>query len=376
MPWKEVSMMSSRREFVQLAAQPGAKIAQLCRRFGISRNTGHRLLKRYRAEGEAALSDRSRRPHRSPTRTAPAIEKRVVRLRRKLHWGGRKLHRRLCDMGCAEAPAASTISDILRRHGLIEDSEADKHRAWQRFEHAQPNQLWQMDFKGHFALAHGRCHPLTVLDDHSRFCVTLSACANERANTVQHRLTQSFRQYGLPERMLMDNGSPWGSDPQHTMTVLTVWLIRLGIRPCHGRPYHPQTQGKDERFHRSLQAELLRHRHFKDLSHCQREFDPWREIYNFERPHDSLNLEVPAKRYRASTRDFPERLPPIEYAAHDEVRLVRARGDIFFKGYRLPICKALCDLPVALRPTSIDGQWQVYFCHQHISTLDLRSAMK
>jgi transposase InsO family protein len=368
--------MSSRREFVQLADQPGANLAQLCRRFGISRTTGHKLLKRYRAEGQAGLQERSRRPHHSPARTAPAIEERVMQLRQQMHWGGRKLRRRLQDMGVSGAPAASTISDILRRHGLIQGAEADKHRAWQRFQHAEPNQLWQMDFKGHFATARGRCHPLTVLDDHSRFCVTLSACSNERASTVQDRLTASFRQYGLPERMLMDNGAPWGSDAQHTMTVFTVWLIRLGIRPCHGRPYHPQTQGKEERFHRSLLAELVRHRNFKDLAHCQREFDPWRDIYNFERPHDSLNLEVPAKRYRASTRDFPERLPAIEYATHDEVRLVRARGDIFFKGYRPHICNALCDLPVALRPTSVDGQWQVYFCHQLITTLDLRRAVK
>ena len=376
MPWKEVSVMSSRREFVHLADQPGANIAQLCQRFGISRNTGYKLLKRYRAEGQAGLQDRSRRPHRSPTRTAAALEKRVVQLRQQMHWGGRKLRRRLQDMGFNDVPAASTITDILRRHDLLDVSEADKHRAWRRFEHAEPNQLWQMDFKGHFAMARGRCHPLTVLDDHSRFCVNLSACANERTSTVQHRLTNSFRQFGLPERMLMDNGSPWGSAGQQTMTAFTVWLIRLGIRPCHGRPYHPQTQGKEERFHRSLHGELLRHVHFKDLDHCQREFDPWREIYNFQRPHDSLNLEVPAKRYRASSRNFPERLPAIEYAAHDEVRLVRARGDIFFKGYRLPICKALCDLPVALRPTAIDGQWQVYFCHHLITTLDLRATMK
>lgn len=376
MPWKEVSVMYSRQEFVQLAAQPGANVAQLCRRFGISRNTGHKLLKRYRVEGLVALQDRSRRPHHSPRRTAPVIEKHVVELRERTHWGGRKLRRRLRDMGLTEVPAASTITDILRRHDRLDADESEKHRAWQRFERAEPNQLWQMDFKGHFATAGGRCHPLTILDDHSRFCVSLSACANERASTVQHRLTSCFRRYGLPERMLMDNGSPWGSAGQGTMTVFTAWLIRLGIQPCHGRPYHPQTQGKEERFHRSLQAELLRHRRFKDLAHCQREFDPWREIYNFERPHEALNLEVPAKRYRASSRDFPERLPPIEYAQHDEVRLVHERGDIFFKGYRLAIGSALCGLPVALRPTTTDGQWQVYFCHQQITTLDLRSAVK
>lgn len=376
MPWKEVSVMSSRQEFVHLADQPGANVAQLCRRFGISRNTGHKLLKRYRAEGALALKDRSRRPHRSPKRTTAVIEHHVVELRQRMHWGGRKLHRRLRDMGLTQIPAASTITDILRRHDLLDANESEKHRAWQRFERSEPNQLWQMDFKGHFATARGRCHPLTVLDDHSRFCVNLSACANERASTVQHRLTSCFRRYGLPERMLMDNGSPWGSAGQGTMTAFTVWLIRLGIQPCHGRPYHPQTQGKDERFHRSLHAELLRHRRFEDLAHCQREFDPWRESYNFERPHDALNLEVPAKRYRASTRDFPERLPPIEYAEHEVVRLVHARGDIFFKGYRLAICTALCGLPVALRPTCIDGQWQVYFCNQQITTLDLRNAVK
>lgn len=377
MPWKEVSAMSSRREFVQLAEQPDANIAQLCRRFGISRKTGYKLLKRYRTEGARSLEDRSRRPHRSPRRTAATIERRVVQLRQEVHWGGRKLHRRLRDLGFSDAPAASTITDILRRHGLLDPTEADTHRAWRRFEHAEPNQLWQMDFKGPLPTAHGHCHALTVLDDHSRFCVTLSACSNQRACTVQDRLSETFRRYGLPERMLMDNGSPWGSaNLQHTLTSFTVWLMRLGIRPCHGRPYHPQTQGKDERFHRSLQAELLQHRRFKDRAHCQREFDPWRDRYNFERPHDALGLEVPATRYRPSVRDFPEHLPPIEYAAHDVVRVVRARGDIFFKGYRLPISTALCDLPVALRPTSTDGLWQVYFCHHHITTFDLRRVGK
>jgi transposase InsO family protein len=377
MPWKEVSVVSSRREFVQLALQPGVNFAQLCRRCQISRKTGYKILGRYRLQGEGGLQDCSRRPLRSPKRTDVKIQAQVVQLREQRHWGGRKIRRRLQDLGRQPAPAASTVTDILRRHGLLDPQESLKHQAWQRFERPAPNDLWQMDFKGHFAMTPGRrCHPLTVLDDHSRYCMGLRACADEQAQTVRQRLTGIFRCYGLPWAMLMDNGAPWGSDLQNTMTVLTVWLLRLDIRVAHGRPYHPQTQGKDERFHRSMLDELLRHRRFTDLTHCQREFDAWREIYNHERPHESLQMATPASRYRPSTRDFPERLPPIEYSAHDVVRIVQAEGRIDFQGRRLGICKALRGLPIALRPTTTDGLWQVYFRHQPITTLDLRAQAK
>src|SRR5205807_4484324 len=151
---------------------------------------------------------------------------------------------------------------------------------FERFERAAPNELWQMDYKGHFATRAGRCHPLTVVDDHSRYAVGLRACGDERGGTVQAELTAIFRQYGLPERMLMDNGSPWGSDALHRHTWLTVWLLELGVAVSHGRPYHPQTQGKDERFHRTLTAEVIGRRAFADLAECQRRFDAWRVVYN------------------------------------------------------------------------------------------------
>ena len=154
-----------------------------------------------------------------------------------------------------------------------------------------------MDFKGHFPLlSRGRCHPLTVLDDHSRFSLVLQACADERGETVRCVLTSAFRRYGLPAAMLMDNGAPWGSDHDHPFTAFSLWLIRLGIRVAHGRAYHPQTQGKDERFHRTLKFEVLRHFNFTTLAHCQREFEHFRERYNLVRPHDALGLATPASR--------------------------------------------------------------------------------
>jgi len=371
MPWEQVTIMSRRAEFVRLASQPGVNRAELCRRFNISRKTGYKLLRRLEKEGAQAIADRSRRPHHSPKRTDERMEQQVMQLREQYHWGGRKIAHRLRVLGHA-APAPSTVTDILRRRGLLDETEALKHRALRRFERAQPNELWQMDFKGHFATDSTRCHPLTVLDDHSRFCIRLQACEDERADTVEQALFAAFQLYGLPLRMLMDNGSPWGSDAGHPLTVLTVWLIRLGIHISHGRPYHPQTQGKDERFHRSLNCEVLRWHRFTDLQHCQRSFDRWRDIYNLERPHEALGMQTPVQRYRPSVRGLPAKLSPIEYAEHDEVRIVH-HNTLCFRGHRFRISKALHGYPVALRPTSTDGEWTVHFCHQRITTIDLRS---
>jgi Integrase core domain len=189
---------------------------------------------------------------------------------------------------------------------------------------------------------------------------------------VQQELTNVFRCYGLPDQMLMDNGSPWGDDAHSKLTVLTVWLIRLGIRVTHCRPYHPQTQGKDERFHRSLEFEVLRWNRFHDLNHCQRYFDEWRDIYNLERPHESLGMQVPADRYRPSNRPFPRLLAQIEYPSTDLVRSVDGYGRISFRGQRVRVSRALSGYRVALRPTNTDGQWQIFFCQQRITSVDLR----
>jgi transposase InsO family protein len=322
--------MSDREEFCRLSAAPGSNVRELCRRWRISLSTGYKWLGRYRLSGMAGLADRSRRPLHSPRRSVAAIEAAVLALRRQHPaWGGRKLHRVLEMDGSGTAPAASAITEILRRHGLLDGPGAGEGRDWVRFEHATPNDLWQMDFKGHVAMTSGRCHPLTVLDDHSRFALGIAACADERTETVRARLEQMFRRYGLPRRMLTDNGSPWGTAGEPMgYTPLSVWLLDLGVAVSHGRPYHPQTQGKDERFHRSLKAEVLANAPLVDLPQAQRAFDRWREVYNTRRPHEALAMATPASRCSMSPRTLPETIRPPDYPSQAIVRTVDKHGQI------------------------------------------------
>jgi Transposase and inactivated derivatives len=365
--------MSLRLEFVTLANQPDANVRLLCQRFRISPTTAYKWLKRFRDSGPAALADRSRRPHHSPDRTNQVVEEQIVKLRQQHPaWGARKLRQRLTTMGCRELPAMSTITDILHRHGLIWPEGSEPTQSHQRFERSAPNQLWQLDFKGHFALPNGRCHPLCVLDDHSRYNVLLRACADERRQTVQQALVDAFRMHGLPSAVLCDNGSPWGSTGTE-YTGLGVWLLRLGIQVYHGRAYHPQTQGKQERFHRTLQAEVLARGGWQDCGHVQREFDRWRPVYNSQRPHEALDLAVPLSRYKPSQRSYPEQLPALEYDVGVEVRRVNSQGWIKYRGQVCPVGTGFAGQQVAVRPTSIDGVIEILFGAHTIKTVDLRS---
>ena len=217
----------------------------------------------------------------------------------------------------------------------------------------------------------GRCHALTVLDDHSRYSIGLRACDNERTETVQRELVEMFRRSGLPRRMLMDNGPPWGDMADQPWTRLTAWLVRLGISISHGRPYHPQTQGKDERFHRTLAAEVLRDRSFSDLIDTQQAFDPWRQVYNTQRPHEALSLEVPASRYRASERSYPETLPVIEYAPDVRVRRASLKGVIKFESRSIRIGRAFSGEPVGVRATPTSSVYEVFYAHQTLGRFDV-----
>jgi transposase InsO family protein len=291
-------------------------------------------------------------------------------------WNARKIRRLLkpqLEQGQL-LPAASTIGQILKRNGRIHEQASAAAHDWLRFEHEAPNELSQIDFKGHFATGQGECYPLTMLDDHSRYSQILKACTNERTETVQAHLIESFRRFGLPKRMNMDNGNPWGNPTGYRYTKLTVWLIRIGVGISHSRPLHPQTNGKEERFHRTLKAELLGNRWFSTIAEVQKAFDVWREIYNHERPHEALGLEVPASRYRASARCYPEVLPPIEYNAADLIRTVR-RGLVYWKGVNYYVGWAFDGQPVALRATAEDGVWDVFFCHERIATLNRRDRL-
>jgi transposase InsO family protein len=372
MPWRECTVVSRRQEFVSLALSGRTRMSALSQIYGVSRKTGYKWLARYQENGLEGLKDRSHRPLSSPRKTGPELEAKVCELRAERPvWGGRKLQRILLEAGEANVPSPSTITDILRRNGLL-SPDRRLHRDWQRFEAESPNDLWQMDFKGHFALTSGRCHPLTLLDDHSRFNLCLAACGNETAETVKSQLERVFALYGLPWVILMDNGSPWGSSQAHSHTRLTAWLIRLGVSVSHGRPYHPQTQGKEERFHRTLKLELLsRHPGWADLAGAQASFDAYRDDYNLVRPHQALGYDVPASRYQPSTRAL-QAVRPFEYEPGDEKRKVQDKGVISFKGRELLIGRAFVGETVALRALE-EGVWDVYYCHQNVDRVDLRT---
>jgi transposase InsO family protein len=300
------------------------------------------------------------------------MEEQIVQARKgQPTWGPRKIRAHLMSAGVTGLPAASTVSAILRRHEMIDEEVAAQHHAFMRFERAQPNQLWQMDFKGHFALeGGGYCHTLSVIDDHSRFVVGLVACADETFETVQRCLTDIFRTYGQPERILVDNGSPWGDDANTHHTILTTWLMRLGIEVCHGRPYHPQTQGKVERFHRTLKEDLLERHAFITLEQTQSLFDQWRLLYNTVRPHDALELQPPASRYRPSNQAFVDPLPPVTYGPGEQTRKVDDSGKISFRNRRFHVGKAFRHQVVAIRETADAQHFAVHFGEHLITVLE------
>jgi transposase InsO family protein len=373
MPWDEKDIMTLREEFVALALQDGANRRELCRRFKISPQTAYKWLSRFKSDGLEGLEDRSRRPKTSPNQSVMSVEKQVVELRvQHPAWGGRKISRRLQDLGGPQV-APSTVTSILHRYQLISPEASDAGKAWRRFVHDAPNDLWQMDFKGYFPTSQGQCHPLTVLDDHSRFNLAIQACGNERYATVKERLMDVFRLYGMPVQINTDNGGPWGSPRvPGELSQLGVWLVRLGIRLTFSRPWHPQTNGKDERFHRSLKAEVLRDRAFRSLSEAQLAFDDWRNIYNHQRPHQALQMTTPATHYRMSPRPYPETLPELEYGPEDTVVKVHFHGNARFRDELIPVSKALRGLPIAVRPNgAADGCFDVYFSHHKLCEIDL-----
>ena len=375
MPWSVRSVIEQRRELVELAGKGPVPFRALCRRFGISPGTGYKWLARYRREGPAGLRDRSRRPH-STRPQLPAAQQREIAALRRDHpaWGARTLRRYLQDHGWRRVPAASSITAVLHRHGLIGPEGPPGQRAWQRFEHPVPNALWQMDFKAPVRTLQGLAHPLAMLDDHSRFCLCLRALANQQEAGVKQALVDTFRCYGLPDALLVDNGGPWGDDAEHRHTALTVWLMHVGVAVSHSRPYHPQTLGKQERFHGTLQRELLGRCQWCGLLHLQGACDPWRHRYNFERPHQALGLAVPGSRYQPSLRAFPETLPAIAYQSGVAVRRVEATGRFSFQGRRLRAGKAFAGYPIGLRPTATDGVLEILFLHHVIRQIDLRQA--
>ena len=369
MPWLETDVRDQRIRFVIAASHPTANVTATCRAFGISRKTGYKWLERQAtAASVSALTDHSRRPHHSPTRTNERITRRVVELRMLYGWGGEKLVPFLAAEGITLA--ARTIDRIIAREGLTR-GDAAPAAAPRRFTHAAPNDLWQLDAKGHYPLSGGRrCHPLSVVDDHSRFAVGLYALATLHARPVQVALIDCFERYGVPRAMLMDHGTPWWAPPNAAgLSVLSVFLLKQGIRLRHGRVRHPQTQGKVERFHRTLGERLRWWGVPADLGGFARAFAAFRTEYNEVRPHEALGQEPPALHFQASPRAYKATPPPWEYPLGSDVHRVDANAMISYRGRRFFIGEALIGELVACTPLA--DRVLVIYRHMYVRELEL-----
>ena len=365
MPWKTMDVHQQRVEFVTAAKRGRQTFRSLCQEFGISRPTGYLWLQRYEQEGVRGIAERSRRPLGSPQRTVAELETQVVEARHRYpDWGARKLRVVLARQGVELA--RNTIHRILLRHGLVK--QCDQHPpATQRFERPQPNQLWQMDFKGPKGWPQP-VGPLSVLDDHSRYVVVLAANGNTEAQPVREQLERAFQECGVPEAMLMDHGTPWWSQQAPSgRTKLSLWLMRQGIRLCWSGIRHPQTQGKVERFHGSLQR-ALRHRGIGGPS-LQGWLDGYRWEHNHVRPHEALGFRTPASVWRPSGRRYDAQPPRWEYPAGAWVLKVDAQGKIEVQGGKWKISKALCGEWVRL--VEIDQRVLVYYCATLFREMDL-----
>jgi transposase InsO family protein len=366
MPWRTMDVRDQRVRFVIEASQQAGNLAGVCREFGISRPTGYLWLRRYQAAGVEGLCEHSRRPQQVPGRTGWEVEEQIVELRRQRpDWGARKLRVLLQRRGL-EMPVV-TIHRVLLRRGLVR--EQDRHRpALQRFEREAPNQLWQMDFKSPKGWNQA-IGPLSVLDDCSRFALLLRGTWTTRGEAVQEQLEGAFQSYGMPAEMLMDHGIPWwsGQGPRG-WTRLTVWLMKLGVGLLFSGVRHPQTQGKVERFHGTLE-QARRRRGLPVAELHQAWLDEFREEYNQVRPHEALGMKTPASVWSPSARRYHPNPPEWEYGSGSEVQRLGPHGQLKLEGRWWQVCEALAGEAVQLQ--RVQGRVLVYYCQTLVREIDL-----
>lgn len=364
MPWKETNVLDQRIEFVARGQAPKVNLSSLCEEFGIARSTGYRWLRRFQEEGRfGSLRERSRRPKHSPNKTDSVLERRVLELRRQRGWGALKIHVLLLREGIS-LPVI-TIHRIMQRNGLLQDRRG-MTPAPKRFERERPNELWQMDFKGEFRTGEEMCYPLSLLDDHSRYAVGLHGLSSTKGKGVQQSLVKTFEEYGLPQEMLMDHGSPWWSTTNPSgLTWVSVWLLKQGIDLHFSGIGHPQTQGKVERFHRTLKESLRHHGHPESRNFLER----FREEYNYIRPHEALGLDVPASRYEKSSRPYRANPEEWEYPSGSDVRRLNSQGMVTYGRRRYFVCEALSEEQVKVEEVS--GHLLVSYRQMYVREIDL-----
>ncbi len=365
MPWKETTPVTERMQSLVDWQSGLFTVRFLAERHGVSRKTLYKWIERFEAEGPAGLEDRMRRPRQHPNQTPEAIESAIAEFRRRHpDWGPKKIVHVLSERDVKTSwPARSTVTAILKRRGLV------KGRPRRRsFGHpGRPtsvaecaNAVWATDFKGEFLTGDGLyCYPLTVSDLYSRYLLGCKGLLSTKTDGVKKSFERLFREYGLPETIRSDNGVPFASTGLGRLSRLSVWWMKLGIRPELTQPAHPEQNGSHERMHRTLKRATTRPAR-RDLKSQQKRFDAFRVEFNTERPHESIGMKTPADLYRPSPREFPSALPPMEYPGHFEVRRVSRNGGIRWKTGWLSVSHPLIDEYVGLEEVD-DGVWSLYF---------------
>ena len=359
MPWGNKTVDELRKEFVE-AAKDAKNLSALCREYGITRKTGYKWIARSKETDD--MSDRSHAPKTVPHKTSPAVEKLILETRSENPgWGGKTIWKVLVNAGHENLPCAKTVSNVLKRNGCISEEESLKHTAFIRYEKERCNQMWQSDFKGDFKLLDGtRCYPLDILDDRSRFAITVRAKADTHGVTEHFR--EAFCEYGVPESVLTDNGAQFAGF-KGGYTQFEKWLMNHDVLPIHGRPMHPQTQGKIERFHRTMKEELLLHRPFANLADASEQLQKWRDKYNNVRPHEALGLRCPAEVYTKSCKKYADKVSAFDYGGAYHVIKVNSWGYVRFDKWQIYLSETMRGEYIEFRP-ALDGSC-FYACYRN-----------
>lgn len=373
MPWGAKTVEEKREEFV-LAAKGSRNFSALCREYGITRRTGYKWMTRACVgdPGKAWSANVSTAPKHKANKTPAQMENIILQVRKENPaWGGETIRKVLENAGQEHLPCVKTCNNILKRNGCISDEESLKHEACQRFQREKCNELWQTDFKGDFELLDGsRCYPLTILDDHSRFSIMIDPKPNMQG--VKDSFRQAFLIFGMPDSVLSDNGAQFAGF-KGGYTSFERWLMDHEILPVHGRIMHPQTQGKIERFHRTMNQELLKHHTFSDLADVSLQLQEWRRKYNEDRPHEALGMRPPAQIYVPSIRAYRDAPEFFEYSGLYPVRKVNNWGYLRFEPVRVYLSESMADTYLEIRPGKQGDSFRICYRRFVIAEIDAAS---
>lgn len=376
MPWIETEPMNEKVKFISAYLNnEEATFLKLCERFNISSKTGYKYVNRYKEEGIDGLKERSKAPHIQANRMAPHIEQSILSVKsHHPNWGSKKIKNWLQqERGDLLWPAKSTIDDLLKRHGLV--TRAKRKRSVAPYTQpfvlcGQSNDSWSIDYKGQFLLGNKQlCYPLTVTDNFSRYLLAVEGSERISGAEVKQTLTNLFVEYGLPLAIRSDNGSPFASHAVAGLSELSVWLIKLGIVPERIRKGHPEENGRHERMHLTLKKETASPPQYNQAQQQQR-FNAFRTEFNEQRPHEGLNFNRPAWLYTQSTREFPSKIPTVEYSNDfDLTRKIRTNGTMKWRGKELFVSETLCGETIGMKVHS-ETEWLMQFSFLPLAIFD------